>query len=148
MPIELEAVAGCSIFDERVPTPFVYVDYDVMSANIDRMATLAARANVGLRPHTKTHKIAEIARLQLEAGAVGLTVAKLDEAAALIGAGVEASYMIAQPFVGPGKLKRSSSWGALRDPRLPRRHRGCHAARSRGCRGRHRSRRGPDSRRE
>jgi D-serine deaminase-like pyridoxal phosphate-dependent protein len=113
--VDLDALTGCSIFDEAVPTPFVYVDVDVMRANIARMAAVTERAGVGLRPHAKTHKTAEIAKLQLDAGAIGLTVAKLDEAAALIAAGVETSFMIAQPFAGRDKLRRCLELGAGRD---------------------------------
>src|SRR5215212_8503313 len=51
---------------------------------------------VGLRPHVKTHKIAEIARMQLDAGAVGITVAKLGEAEVLPGDDV----LVAYPIVG------------------------------------------------
>jgi D-serine deaminase-like pyridoxal phosphate-dependent protein len=67
------------------------------------MAARASAQNVALRPHAKTHKIAEIARMQLAAGAIGLTVAKLSEAEAFAAAGILTSYMIAQPFVGAPK---------------------------------------------
>lgn len=88
-----------------MPTPFVYVDQDVLGRNIESMANAAAARGVSLRPHAKTHKIAEIARMQLEVGAVGLTVAKLSEAEALSGAGILTSYMVAQPFVGTTKTE-------------------------------------------
>ncbi|TYL45671.1 D-TA family PLP-dependent enzyme [Nocardioides sp. BGMRC 2183] len=63
-----------------LPTPYPVVDGDRLRANIAAMAGRAARAGVALRPHAKTHKIPEIARLQVEAGALGLTVATLGEA--------------------------------------------------------------------
>jgi len=64
----------------ELDTPALYVDLDVLENNIRRMQELCLVWNVDLRPHMKTHKIPEIARMQLEAGAIGITVAKLGEA--------------------------------------------------------------------
>ena len=102
---DAENLVGCSIFDESVPTPFVFVDLEILQRNIAHMQALAQTANVKLRPHIKTHKIAAIAKMQLQAGACGLTVAKLGEAQAFIDAGIQASYMVAQPFVGAEKVQ-------------------------------------------
>ena len=62
------------------PTPTLVIDEPVLDANIARMADFTARAGLGLRPHVKTHKSIEIARRQLAAGAIGITVATLSEA--------------------------------------------------------------------
>lgn len=102
---QYEKYLGKSVHDGSIPTPFVFIDCDALQRNIDRMASLAESNGVKLRPHAKTHKIAAIARMQLQAGAVGLTVAKLSEALALIEAGVRCSYMVAQPFVGDAKAE-------------------------------------------
>lgn len=102
----IDTLVGRSIWDEDVPTPLVYVDRRALERNIQRMAEAARQSGVALRPHAKTHKIAEVAKLQLDAGAVGLTVAKLGEALALAEAGVETSFMVAQPYVGPKKVRR------------------------------------------
>ncbi|HVR60448.1 MAG TPA: alanine racemase [Polyangia bacterium] len=75
-------------------TPSVYVDLDAMEGNIRTMQERCRQWGVGLRPHTKTHKIPEIARLQLDAGAVGITVAKLGEAEVLPGDDVLVAYPI------------------------------------------------------
>jgi D-serine deaminase-like pyridoxal phosphate-dependent protein len=88
------------VWSDSVPTPFVYVDLNVLDRNVEKMSAAASGRGIKLRPHAKTHKIAEIARMQLSAGASGLTVAKLSEAEAFAGAGILTSYMIAQPFVG------------------------------------------------
>jgi D-serine deaminase-like pyridoxal phosphate-dependent protein len=96
---------GLSIFDEVVPTPFVYIDLDLLERNIAAMAAGAERAGVGLRPHAKAHKTVEIAKRQLAAGAIGLTTAKLSEADAFIRAGVDTSYLVVQPFVGAAKVR-------------------------------------------
>ncbi|WP_406697884.1 alanine racemase [Singulisphaera sp. Ch08] len=65
---------------EEVPTPALVVDAVIARRNIDRMAGYVAEHGLKLRPHTKTHKSRTIARLQIDAGAVGLTVAKVGEA--------------------------------------------------------------------
>lgn len=61
-------------------TPALYVDLPTMERNIREMQKQCNAWKVGLRPHTKTHKIPEIAAMQLETGALGLTVAKVGEA--------------------------------------------------------------------
>jgi D-serine deaminase-like pyridoxal phosphate-dependent protein len=73
-------------------TPALYVDLDVLERNIARMQEQCRAWGVGLRPHTKTHKIPEIAQLQLDAGAIGITVAKLGEAEVLPGEDVLVAY--------------------------------------------------------
>ncbi len=62
------------------PTPHVRIDPEVLERNIDAMQQAATSAGLALRPHAKTHKSLEVARLQLAAGAVGLTVATVAEA--------------------------------------------------------------------
>jgi len=69
------------------------------------MQQVADVAGVRLRPHTKTHKCPEIALMQLEAGAAGITVAKLGEAEVMVDAGVE-DVLVAYPIVGERKLER------------------------------------------
>lgn len=61
-------------------TPYPVVSAPRLAANIQRMQALADHAGVRLRPHSKTHKSPEIARMQIEAGAVGICCAKLSEA--------------------------------------------------------------------
>jgi D-serine deaminase-like pyridoxal phosphate-dependent protein len=61
-------------------TPYLRVDRDRLQRNIETAAGWSRRTGVALRPHAKTHKSPEVARLQLAAGAVGLTVATLGEA--------------------------------------------------------------------
>lgn len=66
------------------PTPYLRVDLTRMRRNVRAAAERASVAMVALRPHAKTHKSVEIARLQLASGAVGLTVATLGEAEAFV----------------------------------------------------------------
>ena len=78
----------------ELDTPAVYVDLDALERNIATMQAQSRQWGVGLRPHTKTHKIPEIARMQLEAGAVGITVAKIGEAEVLPGDDVLVAYPV------------------------------------------------------
>jgi D-serine deaminase-like pyridoxal phosphate-dependent protein len=75
-------------------TPAVYVDLDTLEHNIRKMQEQSRSYGVGLRPHTKTHKIPEIARMQLDAGACGITVAKIGEGEVLPGDDVLVAYPI------------------------------------------------------
>jgi D-serine deaminase-like pyridoxal phosphate-dependent protein len=86
-------------------TPAVLVDLDVLERNIARMAESARACHVRLRPHAKTHKSPEIARAQLRAGAVGLSLAKTGEAEVFAAAGFE-DLFIAYPVVGEDKGRR------------------------------------------
>jgi D-serine deaminase-like pyridoxal phosphate-dependent protein len=86
-------------------TPSLLIDLDVLERNVAEMQGVADAADVRLRPHTKTHKCPDIARMQLEAGAVGITVAKLGEAKVMVDAGVD-DVLIAYPIVGERKLER------------------------------------------
>lgn len=89
----------------ELDTPALIVDLDVMEENLTRMAEYCRYHNLCLRPHTKTHKIPELARKQIESGASGITVAKLSEAEVMIAAGLE-DLLIAYPIVGPTKTAR------------------------------------------
>ncbi len=74
-------------------TPYLAVDPAALDANIASMAVRAADLGIALRPHAKTHKCVEIARRQLEAGAVGLTVATVGEAEVFDDAGVDDLFL-------------------------------------------------------
>src|SRR5437762_7531093 len=75
-------------------TPALYVDLDAMERNILRMQEQCRGWGVELRPHVKTHKIPEIAQMQLDAGAIGITVAKVGEAEVLPGDDVLVAYPV------------------------------------------------------
>jgi D-serine deaminase-like pyridoxal phosphate-dependent protein len=78
-------------------TPALYVDLDVLERNITRMQEQCRAWGVALRPHVKTHKIPEIAQMQLDAGAIGITVAKVGEAEVLPGDDVLIAYPLLKP---------------------------------------------------
>lgn len=89
----------------EVDTPSLLLEAGAMHANIAFMANYFAGRPCGLRPHFKSHKCTRIAKLQLQAGAVGITCAKLGEAEALAGAGIR-NILIANQIVGPVKIAR------------------------------------------
>src|SRR5256714_3980757 len=76
----------------ELDTPALYVDLDALEHNIARMQEQCREWGVDLRPHVKTHKIPEIAQMQLDAGAIGITVAKVGEAEVLPGDDVLVAY--------------------------------------------------------
>ena len=82
-----------------VPTPALVIDLAVAERNISRMAAYARQHRLELRPHTKTHKSLAMARRQLDAGALGLTVAKASEAQVMIRACDD--LLVAYPIVDP-----------------------------------------------
>ena len=69
-------------------TPRLVADLDVLERNIDAMASLGRDAGVALRPHVKTHKMPEIATMQRDAAAHGITVATIGEAEVFVDAGL------------------------------------------------------------
>jgi D-serine deaminase-like pyridoxal phosphate-dependent protein len=82
-------------------TPYLMVDIDVLRRNLATMAASATARGMALRPHAKTHKCIEIAGLQLEFGAVGLTVATVGEAEIFAAAGMT-DIFIAYPIWATG----------------------------------------------
>jgi D-serine deaminase-like pyridoxal phosphate-dependent protein len=100
---------------DEVPTPALVVDLDRLERNIASWQVIADRNGVGLRPHIKTHKAPEVARMQLAAGACGIASAKPSEAEVFAEAGC-ADVVIAYPVVGADKWARLAR--LARDVRL------------------------------
>ncbi len=90
---------------QDLETPAVLIDLDVLETNIARQAGRAGDAGVKLRPHAKTHKLPQVGRMQLAAGAVGLSLAKTGEAEVFAEAGFT-DIFLAYPIVGADKAKR------------------------------------------
>jgi D-serine deaminase-like pyridoxal phosphate-dependent protein len=90
---------------DELDTPALVIDTGVMQRNLQRMADYAAAHGLRLRPHTKTHKIPALGRMQLDLGAVGLTVAKPGEAEVMLAA-EPPELLVAYPTVGALKLQR------------------------------------------
>lgn len=89
-----------------MPTPSLVIDENRLDANISGMAAFAARAGLALRPHVKTHKSVEIARRQVAAGAVGITVATVSEAAVFAEAGFTDIFIAYPLWLDDDKARR------------------------------------------
>jgi D-serine deaminase-like pyridoxal phosphate-dependent protein len=87
-------------------TPALVIDLDALTRNIARMADFARARGLQLRPHAKTHKSPEIARRQIEAGAIGICCAKIGEAEILADHGVARGLHITSPVVSAPAIER------------------------------------------
>ena len=93
---------------DELETPVPVVDLDRMEANITRLQTYLAEHKIANRPHIKTHKIPAIAKMQMDAGAVGITCQKVSEAEVMAEAGFN-DILITYNIMGERKLKRLMS---------------------------------------
>ena len=89
----------------QLETPHILLDQDRLQANIQLIQDIAKARGVNVRPHIKTHKCLELARQQIDAGAVGITSSKVDEALVFINNGIR-SVTVAYPLVVDSKLDR------------------------------------------
>jgi len=94
---------GHSIYD--LDTPCLLVDVDVLASNIKRIAQATEKAGLDLRPHIKAHKTPQVALMQMRAGAIGVTAAKVSEAEVFAATGIE-DIFIANQIIGAPKLQR------------------------------------------
>lgn len=97
-----------------VPTPALLCDLDQLTSNIEAMQRTADAGGVALRPHGKSHKSATIARMQLDAGAVGICAAKLSEAVALVtelgaDSGARVSVLVTSPLANAASARRAAA---------------------------------------
>lgn len=101
-------IASPSSGIEPIATPAVVIEATRVHRNIERMSVYAASHGIAVRPHCKTHKSVEVARLQLVAGAGGVTVAKVGEAESLVAAfdGGTSDMLVAYPTVDPIRAQR------------------------------------------
>lgn len=86
-------------------SPTLLLDYNKLFQNINEMASYAKAQGISYRPHIKTHKSIKIAQLQMQAGAVGITTAKIGEAEVMAAGGIK-DILIAYPISNPAKIKR------------------------------------------
>lgn len=89
----------------ELTTPSVIVHLDIAERNIETMAQRLKQAGIAHRPHIKTHKSIALGRKQVEAGAIGITTAKLGEAEVFAEAGFD-NILVAYPLLGQDKLQR------------------------------------------
>lgn len=100
---------------DRLQTPALVIDGAIVRRNVRRLADYAASVGVTIRPHTKTHKLRKLAELQLDAGAIGLTVAKVSEAEAISDSGQD--VFLAYPPIGEQRADRLAALGRDRTMR-------------------------------
>jgi D-serine deaminase-like pyridoxal phosphate-dependent protein len=105
------AAPGMNVHD--LETPCLVVDLDKMERNIASWQKAISDNNCALRPHIKTHKVPDIARMQLAAGARGITSAKVSEARVFADAGCDDIY-IAYPIIGPDKWQGAAEMARAR----------------------------------
>ena len=96
----------------NLDTPSILCDLDRLERNIADWQALMDRNEVRFRPHIKTHKIPDIARMQVEAGARGIICAKPSEAEPFVAAGID-DVCIAYPVLGPLKWRRIAAIAAV-----------------------------------
>ena len=87
---------------EQFGTPCAVIDLDIVDRNIAHLQSLCDKANLANRPHIKTHKSPFLARLQIDAGAIGITCQKLGEAEVMADAGIE-DILIATNIIGAAR---------------------------------------------
>lgn len=88
-----------------LPTPAVTVDLEIAKRNIRKMVEEAKQHGLVHRPHIKTHRSGYFAQMQVEAGCIGITTAKLGEAEVMADDGMK-DIFIAYPVIGEDKLHR------------------------------------------
>lgn len=89
----------------ELDTPAATVDLDILQANIKRLQTYMDEHGIKNRPHIKTHKIPEIAHMQVDAGACGVSCQKIGEAEVMAQAGIK-NIFLPYNIVGEAKLER------------------------------------------
>lgn len=104
-------MAASVAIPDTVQTPEVLIDLDILQRNINALARAVASRGQRLRPHAKTHKIPQIAELQMAAGARGLTVATVGEAEVFARNGVQDLFIAYPLWVGGPMAPRLKALG-------------------------------------
>jgi D-serine deaminase-like pyridoxal phosphate-dependent protein len=89
----------------ELDTPCLLIDIKKLKSNLDTMKKFGIENNIHIRPHCKTHKCSRLAQLQIEYGALGLSVAKISEAEVLIHNKIS-NVLITSPIVTKNKISR------------------------------------------
>ena len=89
---------------KEIDTPAIIVDLNIVKENIHTYQRYCDDVGIKLRPHIKTHKIPALAKLQIGAGAVGITAQKISEAEAIISEGGIDDVLITYNIIGEQKL--------------------------------------------
>jgi D-serine deaminase-like pyridoxal phosphate-dependent protein len=97
--------SGARTIDD-LDTPAMIIDLDILEKNIREMQEVCRKEEIPLQVHTKTHKIPEIAQMQMRQGSVGICCQKLGEAEVMVAGGVRENILVPYNIVGSQKLIR------------------------------------------
>jgi D-serine deaminase-like pyridoxal phosphate-dependent protein len=90
---------------EDVDTPALILELDAFERNLRTLAESVKGRGVRVRAHAKTHKCPDIAKRQIEHGAIGMCCQKVSEAQALVEGGI-ADVLVSNEVVGAPKIAR------------------------------------------
>jgi len=105
-PVTHDDVLQANVSKWELDTPALLVDLDAMEANLATMQEVVSRNGIASRPHAKTHKCPQVARLQIASGSVGICTAKVSEAEVMLEHGIERVLMTTSN-VTPFKIERA-----------------------------------------
>ncbi len=88
-----------------LPTPAPLIDLPILERNVATMAAHFAGRPASMRPHSKTHRTPVVARMQIAAGATGITAPKTSVAEAMVDGGID-DVLVANQVVAPGMIRR------------------------------------------
>jgi D-serine deaminase-like pyridoxal phosphate-dependent protein len=88
----------------KLITPALVLDLDSLEFNLRTMSRQCSKAQMAYRPHAKTHKSIDIARMQIQSGAIGISVATLREASIMVKAGLP-GVLLTSPIAGKTKIE-------------------------------------------
>lgn len=97
-------VVGLSKWD--LDTPALCVDLDALDFNLREIHRRLNGTGVAVRPHAKTHKCPAIAKMQMDAGAIGICTAKLSESEVMLENGI-AQVLMTSVNISPAKIKKA-----------------------------------------
>lgn len=109
---EARTAKGKSI--DEIETPALVVDLDIMEANMDKMMAFLREGSGGIRPHAKSHKVPQVALMQIEKGALGICCAKVGEAEAMADGGV-GDILITSQVTGAKRIRRAAKLAGKTD---------------------------------
>jgi D-serine deaminase-like pyridoxal phosphate-dependent protein len=92
----------------ELDTPALCLDLDKLERNLTQVHNKLKDTGVAVRPHIKTHKCPDLAKMQMQAGAIGVCAAKLSEAEVMLENGVE-QVLMTGVNVTPRKIKKAMS---------------------------------------
>ena len=105
-PLALEAAREIGLSKWELDTPALCVDLDGLETNLATLQRTLQSNGIASRPHAKTHKCPAVARLQLASGSVGICVAKVGEAEAMVEHGID-RILMTTANVTPYKIQRA-----------------------------------------